>query len=236
MMTRWRGFQKGPIIIGGCPRSGTSLLLSVLSAHPDIYCIPDEAWAFYDTNTLAEFEGYVDRYLWGHLPEGLEAGYTRWCEKTPMNVLAFRNILDYFGSGCRLIHIVRDGRDVITSRHPQDPSRFWVEGWMWTWYVTEGARFAEHPQVHTVRYEDLVRRYEWTVSGLFAFLDEDVGYVLADWHRKAVIQEHSAWFDGLRPMDDGSIGRWKLLDGDEILTRFLSNPGVPELLARFGYA
>jgi hypothetical protein len=38
-----------PIIIGGCARSGTTLLLSVLSCHPNIYAIPDETYTFCPT-------------------------------------------------------------------------------------------------------------------------------------------------------------------------------------------
>ncbi|HAE34906.1 MAG TPA: hypothetical protein DCG22_03880 [Bacteroidetes bacterium] len=29
-----------PILIGGCGRTGTSLMTAILDAHPDIYCIP----------------------------------------------------------------------------------------------------------------------------------------------------------------------------------------------------
>jgi hypothetical protein len=82
-----RRFKRAPIILGGCPRSCTSLLLSVLSLCPNIYCIPEETWAFYDTDSLPEFALYVQKWLWPKIPPGTETMYQRWCEKTPMNVL-----------------------------------------------------------------------------------------------------------------------------------------------------
>ena len=38
--------EASPLIIGGCGRSGTTLLLSVLSAHPKVLAIPHETEAF----------------------------------------------------------------------------------------------------------------------------------------------------------------------------------------------
>src|SRR4051812_25647723 len=82
---KFNEFRKAPIIIGGCPRSGTSLLLTILSAHPNIFTIQEEAWAFYDTHDMAEFSSFLDRWLWPRIPAGTEAYYHRWCEKTPGN-------------------------------------------------------------------------------------------------------------------------------------------------------
>ena len=45
-----------------------------------------------------------------------------WCEKTPRNVLHFRRILRCLGKRARLIQVVRDGRDVVCSVHPDDPN------------------------------------------------------------------------------------------------------------------
>src|SRR5206468_12284503 len=129
---------------GGSPRSGTSLLISILSSHPDIFCVREETWAFYDTDSLSEFETIINENLWAHIPDGAERSHRRWCEKTPRNVFAIRNLIKFFGPDLRFIHIVRDGRDVITSKHPHDPGRFWVEGKEWVWTVTEGLKYRDH--------------------------------------------------------------------------------------------
>ena len=43
---RYRKLTRPPVIVGGCERSGTTLLLSILSSHPAIQAIPVETWAF----------------------------------------------------------------------------------------------------------------------------------------------------------------------------------------------
>ncbi len=40
---------KSPILIGGCGRSGTTLLTSILSSHPKIALIPHETGIFCPT-------------------------------------------------------------------------------------------------------------------------------------------------------------------------------------------
>jgi hypothetical protein len=229
-----RGFARGPIILGGCPRSGTSLLLSILSACPNIYCIPEEAWAFYDTEKMSEFEKYLDKWLWPKIPSGTESEYKRWCEKTPRNVLAFQNIIDYFGEDTRIIHIIRDGRDVITSRHPHSPNEYWVKDWMWIWYVSEGLQLEGHRQVLTLRYEDLVRRFEPTVESVCAFIDEKCTDKILNWHENTKIERHSAWFGSVKPLSDKSIGRGTS-SADEAIECFMRNEKAKKLLDRLGY-
>ena len=48
-------FARAPISIGGAPRSGTTLLLSVLSAHPSLFAINHETFAFCPRATDPEF-------------------------------------------------------------------------------------------------------------------------------------------------------------------------------------
>ncbi len=40
-------FPDPPVIIGGCGRSGTTLLLSILASHPAILGVPEELYLFY---------------------------------------------------------------------------------------------------------------------------------------------------------------------------------------------
>ena len=230
-----RQFQRGPIILGGCPRSGTSLLLSILSAHSELYCIPEEAWGFYDFQTIEKFATYVDKWFWQHLPDGVEKRHKRWCEKTPRNVLAFRNLLEYFGPDVRLIHVVRDGRDVITSRHPHNPTEYWVKDWEWIWYAGEGLRFSSHPQVFTVRYEDLVLRYRETIEDISCFIGEECTERLLNWHKFAKMRKHSAWFKEVQPITANSIGRWREATHREVIERFMRNREARSLLASCGY-
>jgi hypothetical protein len=109
----------------------------------------------------------------------------RWSEKTPMNVRHFGWVLEHFPN-VRLVHMIRDGRDVVCSA-AEHPDRRWVDGrWVWTlhprplediakWWVRDtgaGMRFRGHPAYHEVRYEDLVADPVSTTRRLCDFLGE----------------------------------------------------------------
>lgn len=233
-----------PIIIGGCGRSGTTLLLSILSCHPNIWCIPHETTALcpdafhgieYNKNPDLNmpFETWkIFEYL---IKEPIPIFCTRWCEKTPRNVLYFKRILAYFGEGVRIIHIVRDGRDVITSRHPLKPDTFWVPPARWIQDVSAGKSFENHPQILTIRYEDLLREYEKTVKKICLFVEEDFHPNFLSYPESAKIQESVAWHEPVRKISTRSIGRWQKPEYAERIASLVADPKAVELLKYYGY-
>ena len=236
---RSRRFDRPPIVIGGCGRSGTTLLLAVLSAHPSIFSIPVETLAFCPAGYLPDpdldhpFEPRrIRRQLWlQEIPEGRR----RWCEKTPRNVLYFERILDHFGGEVRLINLVRDGRDVITSRHPTDPSRYWVSPQRWIRDVGAGRRLEDHAHVTTVRYEDLVHRFEDTARHLCEFLDEPVAPEMLEWHRHATVRTNAAWFGKVEPLHAQSVARWQKPEHAAVVEELLGDPEARSLLDHYDY-
>ncbi len=238
--------NKRPIIIGGCGRSGTTLLLSVLSCHPAIWGIPMETVALcpdgygddglYNKNpdlsvpldTWKIYRCFIDNPI----PDQVE----RWCEKTPRNVLYFERILHSFGKGVRLIHIVRDGRDVITSRHPIDSRDFWVPPDRWIQDVTAGLKFENHPQVFTVRYEDLLNDYEGKLKSICNFIDVEFVDEFLAYPESSKVNKHMAWAGGSRTISTGSIGRWKNPEFNGVIEEFLQDFETVKLLNHLGYS
>ena len=128
-----------PIFVGGCGRSGTTLLRVMLDSHPNICCGPE-------SNLLIDFkatsivglaekfavdEGCVRRCAAQstYRPQFIDAflgsvarrqGKARWAEKTPRNVRELKYLFDNFPNA-RFIHVLRDGRDVTCSlrTHPK---------------------------------------------------------------------------------------------------------------------
>jgi len=234
-----------PIVIGGCGRSGTTLLVSILSCHPKIFAIEIETTALcpdgygadglYNQNPNLEAPFELDKiheYLLSHdIPETC----TRWCEKTPRNVIYFERILRHFGKAVRLIHVVRDGRDVVTSVHPTDSSRFWVTPHRWVMDVGAGRKLEHHPRLLTLRYEDLVRSYEASMRRICKFIDEEFTPAFLDYPRSARVKESLAWFNPAQSMNDRSIGRWRKPEYQDSVAALLREPGAVELLEHFGY-
>jgi protein-tyrosine sulfotransferase len=127
-----------PIVLGGCGRSGTTLLRMILDSHPAICCGPESnvfrRSAIDPEELAAKFDLDRGRVRAIHAaaasrPAFIEAfaalcmqraGKRRWAEKTPRNVRRLETIFRHFPRA-RFVHLLRDGRDVACSlrTHPR---------------------------------------------------------------------------------------------------------------------
>jgi Sulfotransferase family len=238
MNPTWQRFTRPPIVVGGCARSGTTLLLSILSCHSRIFAIRSETRALCPkaaVETPEKWEPRFDQLLRRLEAASIDPSRWRWCEKSPKNVLFFGEILETFGQDVRLLHIVRDGRDVITSAHPKSPETFWVSRKRWVRDVSAGLAFADHPQVLTVRYEDLTLDYRSTVESICVFLDEQFEPAFLEYPNSAEIATDGAWFTGAQQVHTGSVARWTAPQYQELIDDFMADPRAVELLDRLGY-
>ena len=173
----------------------------------------------------------------------------RVAEKTPNNVFYLQHLHHLFMDS-PLIHVIRDGRDVVASLLTMewlDPSTgerlpyttdaalaaaYWVEA------VTTGRLTGEHPTAHQmyheVRYEDLVTRPESTLKSLFEFIEEPWEPRVLEFHRQERnLAAESSADQVVEPIHDRSIGRWRGELTPDDLARVLDVAG--DLLAELGY-
>ncbi len=127
-----------PIVLGGCGRSGTTLLRMMLDSHHRICCGPESSVfrrRALDPDALADRFGFGReemRAIYDRArsrPEFIEgfaalcmrkAGKARWAEKTPRNIGHIASIFRCFPE-TRFVQVLRDGRDVACSlrTHPR---------------------------------------------------------------------------------------------------------------------
>jgi hypothetical protein len=180
-----------PIFIIGCHRSGTTLLRLILDAHPNISCGPETRFLADLANITADpnwqrmrLYGFPKQYWHQRIAALFDAfqseyaharGKVRWADKTPRYALCVDYLNELFPT-CQVVHVVRDGRDVVASHRDR-----WGYGSAlkavkkWPWYVaTARAAGARLPadRYHEVRYEDLVTDPEGTLRQLLDFLGE----------------------------------------------------------------
>ena len=234
-----RRFTRPGIVIGGSGRSGTTLLLSILAAHPSIFAVDHETYAFCPREFEEQPESPANFQLYRlYTPLALSkmpATVTRWAEKTPRNVHFLAAILDYFGDDVRVLHLVRDGRDVVTSRHPGRPDEFYYSPSKWVRAVRDGLQFDDHPRVKLVRYEDLVGDFENTIRDICEFLGEPCGEEILNWHERTPVRRHTAWTGDVEPLHADSVHRWKRPSSPERVVELMSNTEAVSLLRRLGY-
>lgn len=226
-LSEW--FPKGGIVIGGCGRSGTTLLQGILSAHSRICAIPHETQALYPRIRpfLILKELYVARRK---KPES-----RWWCEKTPMNIRNVHRIISFMGPRGKFIHIVRDGRDVVTSMHPKRPNTYWVSIDRWIADVSAGLIAEESNQVERVRYEDIVRYPRTTMHKLMQSIEEDLEGNLFCWQKCGSVQDHSSWTEGPKAIHSQSLGKWRRPEHDKRVHEFMLRGEAKRLLVELNY-
>ncbi len=115
-----------PIVILGAARSGTKMLGRMFKKHPDLAYWPEpnyvwkrsNGWVGHDMLPAALATPDIIYQIREIFLEYTKAqGKTRFCEKTPANTLRLPFILKVLPDA-KLIHILRDGRDVaLSARH-----------------------------------------------------------------------------------------------------------------------
>jgi hypothetical protein len=218
-----------PIIIGGCGRSGTTILLSILSAHKEILACPKEL------NLFNSNPKRIDRLYTFLLKNGIPRKARRWCEKTPRSVRHIKEIDQHFKGKFKYIHIVRDGRDVILSNHPKAPGRYWIEPERWVRDVSAGLEFEHHPSVLLIKYESLILNYDETITTVCEFLDLPVSPEIMNWHNYATVKRNEAYYGKVEKISAASIGKWQDASNTKRVNDLLQIPEALHLLKKLDY-
>jgi hypothetical protein len=230
-------FHKPPLFIGGCGRSGTTILLSILSAHPEVFACPKELGLF--SSVKKDEQGKlvptrIDRLYLAFLTNTIKKSATRFLEKSPNNVTKLP-ALDHYFKDYRFIHIIRDGRDVTLSKHPTQKNTYWVEPQRWVNDVSAGLEFANHPNVLTIFYEDLIQNYASTVSKITNHCQLPHSPEMQDWLSHTTVKRNRAYHGPVQQISSQSIGKWKAPKNQERVAQFMNYPGAADLLRKLGY-
>jgi protein-tyrosine sulfotransferase len=190
-----------PIVIGGCYRSGTSLLRRILDAHPRIYCGPEVKFfrdfhgdyvqdpirhvRFMETARamLPEkeaFEVLGTAFITMHERAAQAAGKRRWADKVPENLAFLDDWQRLLADRWVLVHVARSPLDTLASikevKFPVSiPPRLEERIDLYVDYNRAGLTFAERNPDRYVRvaYEELIASPERAVRGLMSSLDEE---------------------------------------------------------------
>ncbi|MEQ9052360.1 MAG: sulfotransferase [Marinoscillum sp.] len=230
-------FSRAPILIGGCGRSGTSLLLSMLSAHPKIFSFPKELDAFteWHEGSGGLVPTRLDRLYRAILTHRIPTQSHRWCEKRPANVRYISEILRYFGPDARFIHLVRDPRAVCTSIHPERPHEYWIPVDRYIGDVAAGLTFADHPQVFTLKYEHLITDYAAQMSRLCHFIEEPMTEEMHHWYEHARVRNNRAWFGSVKEVYPKALDQWKNQVHQARVEEIMKRPEIIRIMDSLGY-
>lgn len=222
-------------VIGGCGRSGTTLLLAMMSAHPELHTINKETNAYANNKPPYGLKPHQFRLgkIEGESKKAKKANKIL-VEKTPRNVHSFQSILDRYGERVKIIHLVRDGRDVCTSKFPKQ-NTYYVSPERWVKDTRAGLKVVDDPRVMTVTYEALIKNEEDVLSAICDHLSISKHPKFFDWTHNARLKKSHAWNDGgkLQKTYKKKIGRW--LDHTDRVNELYKNKEFNSLLIELGY-
>ncbi len=227
-----------PIFIIGLPRSGTTLLESILATHPDV-AAGGEMSVLYDwlsrrfgnysmleTGTLlselpdAEIRALAEH--WGEAVDRAGNGAPWLTDKLPDNFV-FAGLCHMCFPDAPIIWMQRDPRDIAISCYTTPFMNGQEHGNRLEWlgqYHRLYARLMSHwrevlpaDRIIPVEYEELVRHPEETTQRLFAGIGLSWDPACLDFHRQDRPIATASLQQVREPLNDSSIGRWRAFAG-----------------------
>lgn len=275
-----------PIFVVGAARSGTTLLQSMIDAHPDVALVGELHFFDQIMRLSASIEEPFDAAAIDRLGDGIRrchaiqfvpdiapaldlaleklaatpapsfrqlfpcllaafrerAGTPRIGEKTPSNIRYLRELVELFPDA-RIVHILRDPRDSISSRirYPFSSSSVIFNTLLWKIEMIYALDFAVDTAASAgryleVRYEDLVANPAAVMGNVSRFMGVPFAPEMLAGHERADrLLKDEPWKLGIgQPVNSRSVGVWR-----ERLTP--AQVGLLELVAgdylrRIGYA
>ena len=191
-----------PIIIGGCFRTGTTLLRRILDTHSRIHCPPEikffrDLYGNYIKDKLKNLRFFKTARQMGlnedellslfggafvksHELAAEKLSKVRWADKNPENVLYMEQWQRLLNGRFLFIHVVRNPLDTVASLievgfEKTLPPNFKGRVKVYQQYTEAGEAFShKYPEKSfVIRYEDLVEQPTAAVERLMDFLDEE---------------------------------------------------------------
>ncbi|MEO0509787.1 MAG: sulfotransferase [Verrucomicrobiota bacterium] len=161
-----------PIFIVGCGHSGTSLLLSIIGSHNQLYTIEQE--------TNVGFVPNAEKHMARFDQETSDRSLRRWIEKSPRHIHCIPKLLK-LRPNAKILLMIRDGRDVACSLQDRYDN---LDMGINRWYKDNLAAepYWDSPGVHIVHYESLIESYQATLEDILSFLELPYDEAVFNYH------------------------------------------------------
>lgn len=200
--------------IVGCPRSGTTLLMELMSS-----CFENTGHCPHEISVFA--------------PVPVDQG--PYFTKQPNDIKQLQHIF-HRDPGLHVIYMGRDPRAVITSKHRESPEQYFCNYRVWRECDLAAQRYQQHPRFLQLRYEDMVMEPDTMqahIAQQFPFLQQL--HLFSEYHLFARPSEASQRaMNGLRQVNRESLEKWQE-HLPRLAEQYRRHPALAQDLVRLGY-
>ena len=223
------------IWVTGCGRSGTGLLVILMGY-----------FKHYNANTTSEISPeHMKKKIKNNNIIIKKPLYGKFLTEEPY----FKILDSIFSKNFKIVYIMRDPRDVLTSHHYSKPNIYW-ESYpnprctslaRWTRGAKIAEAYKENPNFHIVKYEDIVTNplMELDKIAFFANTTYDKNKVLEFYndptHKQNTQIPIYRALNGLREISDSNIGRCKLSEHSKRIKDIYNDSELMEWANKVGY-
>lgn len=248
------------IIIGGLPRSGSTLLRVILDSHPNIICGPETGLflrPFAEQQTRVKqvklrFEErlnipptetaeilaasgssmeFYDRIM-AKTCRSMGVNKRIWAEKSPRNCLHYPRLAREMPEA-HFVSMIRDGLDVVTSRLPgRDDYYCSIDRYVEAVRAVVSFDASRHM---IVRYEDLIADAEATIRRVLDFCGISFVPAMLEEYREITTTRRSKQEKVRQPITGQWIGRWREAQHADRVAQFLSHSEAQRWMQVSGY-
>ncbi len=201
--------------IVGCPRSGTTLLMELIT-------------------TCFDSSGFCDHETSIFNPPDISSG-DLYISKQPNDIKQIHHIFPR-DQNLHIIYLGRDPRAVITSKHRETPGQYFCNYRVWSECDRAAGRYEGEPRFLRLRYEDMVAnpdQLQLAITSQFKFLNQK--YRFSEYRQHASPSEQATRaMHGLREVDQRSLDKWRE-HLPRIAEQLARHPVLTDDLVRLGY-
>ncbi len=200
--------------IVGCPRSGTTLLMELIST-----CFASDDFCEHEMSIFEAVPRAAGLYI----------------SKQPSDIKHIRQVF-FADPELFIIYLTRDPRAVVTSKHRENPEQYFCNYRIWKDCENSAETYCDHPRFLALRYEDLVAepdQCQTEINKQFGFLQQK--HLFSEFEQFASPSTQAARaMNGLRSVNTESLKRWHQ-HLPRLKEQIANNTKLSEDIKRLGY-
>ncbi len=161
--------------------------------------------------------------------------------KKPKDIFRLHQLINHYRdskTSFKPIVMIRDPRDVLTSRHITTSKQRSYHMKLERWKAEQPfiLYYMNHPDVLMIKYEELTGNTDQTQERIECFVEQKSERRFSDFHKKKRADFDDRHLNGVRPVDQKTIARWKAPEHIERICEIIkAAPGFAEDLITMGY-